>query len=394
MRVKYSQIANVILYIIMAVYVIDIGDWKYVVLYFATAVLLMLNYVKNSGLEFSEFLYEGKWILSIFATFVVITIIKQIFNGFNSYFINEIIYFCSPVIFVFAFLQLQDKQSIFHTIDGLFIFYIVVFFVRTWGQLDFAHIKQISFANTYSPFEGTGLAFIFTPFVFYFYYKKKLPLEIISLVIVFLTMKRMAFFTAVFVVLLSLLTYHKQVSRMTVKKWMVAIACAIFIILPVVAYFLLNDSFESWFYAKTGLEINAFTMTRFERMNMVTDAKAGRWGWGGTTTYLSRNFPTHFYEGANYNVHNDVYKVFLEMGIAGSIVFTIGLFKLSRKSYVAFLLIFYMFLEMFVNHMMGAGTVDLWIFYYLMIYSLNKGGHDDQFKEPQIKKANEGEISE
>lgn len=371
MKLKYSQLANIVLYFTLLLFIIDIGDFKYVCAYIAIVLLVMLNCLKNGNFRIKNFCRESKWLLLILATFILVTVVKQVINGFNSYFINEIIYYLTPLLFVFAFLQLQDTQSIFATLNGLFVLYMIVFVVEAIPLFSIEGLRNISFANTYSPFEGTGLAYVFALYVFYFYYRKHLPLEIVSLLMVFLTMKRMAFAASIVIVVLSVFTYTMHTATMRVKRWMVVLACAAFIALPIITSFLLNDSFAYWFYTKTGLDLDSFTMSRFFRLNAVTDHQAGRWGWGGTTTYLTKYYIDYFSSGVNYNLHNDVYKIYIETGILGTGMFTVGMFKISQKNYVSFLLMVYLFLEMFVNHQMGAGSFTYWVTLYAMLFCFN-----------------------
>lgn len=368
MKLKYSQLANIILYFILLLFIVDIGDFKYVCAYIAIAILVLFNCVRNGRFRIGNFFYESKWLLLILATFILVTIVKQFTNGFNAYFINEIIYYLTPLLFIFAFLQLQDAQSIFATLNGLFVLYMIVFLVGAVPFLTIEELRSISFANSFSPFEATGLAYVFTLYVFYFYYRKHLPLEIVSLLMVFLTMKRMAFVASIVIVALSVFTYTMHTATIRVKRWMVILACVVFIALPVVTTFLLNDSFAYWFYKKTGLDLDTFMMSRFTRLNAVTDNQAGRWGWGGTTTWLTEYYSRF---DNNFNLHNDVYKIYIETGILGTGMFTIGMFKISQKNYISFLLMVYLFLEMFVNHQMGAGSFTYWVTLYAMLFCFN-----------------------
>ena len=373
MKIKYSQFANIILYFIMIFFIIDIGNLKYIIAFLGIFSFLLLNYFKNKCIIFKNFNYEVKWLAFILLTFISITVFKQIINGFNLYFINEIIYFITPILLVYSFLQLQDKNSIFQTIDWLFIIYCITFFVKTWGQLNLDQIIQISFADTYSPFEGTGLAFVFVPFIFYFYYRKNLLLEVICFIFVFLTMKRLAFVAGIVVLIVSLITLNKNTSKIKVKKIWAIIPCIFFILLPIITNLLLNDAFADWFADKTGLDIYSFTMGRFLRLNQVTDNNAGGYGWGSTTTYLTDYYTNYFAntDSTNFNLHNDIYKIFIEIGIIGSCVFTIGFFKLCKRNYMAVLFVTYLFFEMFVNHLLGAGSVQFWVLSYLLLFCFN-----------------------
>ena len=131
----------------------DFGNLKYVMAWCFSAV-----YFLGSGLyEKYRLRGSGKEYLLIFGgiTFLfAITAVMQMINGFNSYAINEAVYYYTPLIFIIVYSQISKEQDVEMILNYLFVLYIIVFFKNFAGQLTLASIKSISFANSYSPFES------------------------------------------------------------------------------------------------------------------------------------------------------------------------------------------------------------------------------------------------
>ena len=100
------------------------------------------------------------------------------------------------------------------------------------------------------------MCYAMVPFIFYFYYRKNMPLEIVSFLFVFLTMKRLAFITGIVIIVLSILTKGKRTSVYKLNRVFVIIPCVAFVLLPLITNVFLNDAFASWFFEKTGLNIS------------------------------------------------------------------------------------------------------------------------------------------
>ena len=100
--VKKPKLENWILYITLACYVIDIGNLKYVIAMIGAITMFGIAFLSKS--YNNTFAYEFKCFLFSIIGLTLITIIQQIINGFNSYAINEVIYFITPLFFTFAYL--------------------------------------------------------------------------------------------------------------------------------------------------------------------------------------------------------------------------------------------------------------------------------------------------
>lgn len=375
-KIHFLKLENLILYITLICYIIDIGNLKYVVAMIGAAIMFMIVLIRKK--INTNFLYEFKWIFIAILGLTFITIIMQVINGFNSYSINEVIYFITPLFFVLAYLQVDRGVDIDHILNVVFLIYIIEFFVENISTLSLSGILSISFANSYSPYESE-LAFFWVIYIIYYFYRNKLINVFIAWIFNYLSLKRFSFLCAtIFVVLMLLQRLINLFSRtnrnIIVNKKVSYLIIVMFVLIPVILKSLLNDGFQQWFYNLTGMDIDEFMVTRFTRMELVVNNPYFvNTGLGSTTVYL-----TDYYQGVfigtvhdNFNLHNDIFRIFIECGLPGTIIFTICYFKATKFKTFSVFLMTYLFAEMIVNHLIGAGTVDFWIVAYLILYRLN-----------------------
>ena len=107
-------------------------------------------------------------------------------------------------------------------------------------------------------------------------------------------------------------------------------------------------------------------MTRFEIINTVIDAKLTNYGLGTVTDFLeARNY------SGQTNMHNDILRIYMETTIIGSFAFTRNYFKVSSRNWYSYFMMLFIFVELFVAHFIGPGSVSFWIVAYLAIFSFN-----------------------
>ena len=375
-NIHFFKLENFILYVTLICYIIDIGNLKYVVAMVGATIMFCIM-VLRKGMN-GHFLYEFKWLFLAILGLGAITLVMQAINGFNSYAINEVIYFITPLFFAFAYLQVNRGVDIEHVLNIIFIFYIIEFFVENISTLSLSGILSISIADSYSPYES-GLSFICVVYIIYYFYKNKLLNVLIAWIFNYLSLKRFSLLCATLFVVLMLLQrlynlIHRTNKVISINKKVTYLIAAFFILVPLILKTLLNDAFQEWFYDVTGVDIDVFMLSRFTRMELVASDTFVNKGLGSTTVFL-----TDYYQGVfvgtihdNFNLHNDIFKIFIECGIIGTIIFTICFFKATKLKTFSVMLMAYLFAEMMVNHLLGAGTVSFWIVAYLILYALNR----------------------
>lgn len=348
--------------LVMIAYAFDFGNLKYAMAWCFSAI-----YFLGSGLyEKRRLRGIGKEYLLVFGgiTFLfAITAILQMINGFNSYAINEAVYYYTPLIFIIVYSQISEEQDVETILNYLFVLYVIVFLKNFAGQLTLANLKSISFANSYSPFESE-LAFVFLIFECFYLYMGKRKNAIISLILCILSFKRISMLAAIVFFIFSKWIVVKK----AVDKKIVIVTTAVFVLLPVLTCLMLNDTLEAWFYQTFHVTLNEITLTRSSRIEAVINSGQIKYGLGSVTTYLTKYLNAlHGSNFSNRNLHNDLVKIYLECGILGSIVFTYIYMKAASVSRMLFVMMCYIFFECYFNHLFGAGSTDIWILIYLIM---------------------------
>ena len=348
--------------LVMIAYAFDFGNLKYAMAWCFS----MVYFLGSSLYEKRRLRGIGKEYLLIFGgiTFLfAITAILQMINGFNSYAINEAVYYYTPLIFIIVYSQISDEQDVETILNYLFVLYVIVFFKNFAGQLTLANLKSISFANSYSPFESE-LAFVFLIFECFYLYMGKRKNAIISLILCILSFKRISMLAAIAFFIFSKWIVVKK----AVNKKIVIVTTVVFVLLPVLTCLMLNDTLEAWFYQTFHVTLNEITLTRSSRIEAVINSGQIKYGLGSVTTYLTKYLNAlHGSNFSNRNLHNDLVKIYLECGILGSIVFTYIYMKAASVSRMLFVMICYIFFECYFNHLFGAGSTDIWILIYLIM---------------------------
>lgn len=358
---KLRQVDCFFLFVMIA-YAFDFGNLKYAMAWCFSAI-----YFLGSGLyEKRRLRGIGKEYLLVFGgiTFLfAITAILQMINGFNSYAINEAVYYYTPLIFIIVYSQISKEQDVETILNYLFVLYIIVFLKNFAGQLTLANLKSISFANSYSPFESE-LAFVFLIFECFYLYMGKRKNAIISLILCILSFKRISMLAAIVFFIFSKWIVVKK----AVNKKIVIVTTVVFVLLPVLTCLMLNDTLEAWFYQTFHVTLNEITLTRSSRIEAVINSGQIKYGLGSVTTYLTKYLNAlHGSNFSNRNLHNDLVKIYLECGILGSIVFTYIYMKAASVSRMLFVMMCYIFFECYFNHLFGAGSTDIWILIYLIM---------------------------
>lgn len=358
---KLRQVDCFFLFVMIA-YAFDFGNLKYAMAWCFSAI-----YFLGSGLYGKRRLRGiGKEYLLIFGgiTFLfAITAILQMINGFNSYAINEAVYYYTPLIFIIVYSQISEEQDVKTILNYLFVLYVIVFLKNFAGQLTLANLKSISFENSYSPFESE-LAFVFLIFECFYLYMGKRKNAIISLILCILSFKRISMLAAIVFFIFSKWIVVKK----AVNKKIVIVTTVVFVLLPVLTCLMLNDTLEAWFYQTFHVTLNEITLTRSSRIEAVINSDQIKYGLGSVTTYLTKYL--NELNGSNFsnrNLHNDLVKIYLECGILGSIVFTYIYMKAASVSRMLFVMMCYIFFECYFNHLFGAGSTDIWILIYLIM---------------------------
>ena len=306
--------------------------------------------------------YEMKQIILAGSILYIISLLFQFKNGeLKSYSIGEVYYLLAPLVLVGILYNYVSIKKMHNIIDALFYATCVSFVIRFAGSFSIAALKQISFVDSASPFES-DMAQFFLLYCFFYFYTNQKTKAIFSVILCFLCFKRFTLvMLAVLLLTFKFIPHHKKVPKII---WLLVVIG--FILAPFAVYMMCSDEFARWFYLQFGIDFNYFTMTRFEIINTVIDAKLTNFGLGTVTNYLEQRG----YAG-QLNMHNDILRIYMECTVIGSIVFTTQYFKIVKDYIYSFLVMLYAFMELFVAHYIGPGTTSFWIIAYIIILYFN-----------------------
>ena len=337
---------------------------KYLYVFFITIICFFTTNFEKEKAFYQEFI---RYILGIFVL-ALISLFKQILNGFNSILINEIMYYITPLIFSFFIIN-RKNGKIEKYID--YIFYIIIILFLTINIDNLFNVKKllaIDFINSSSPFES-GFAFYLIILLIYYTYKKDKLKAIVSFAICVLSLKRITFlFSIIFLI------FKNIIEKRKVNYWILIIA---FLMVPILFNIVCNDTINSLFYDLTGMDFNVFLKGRFEFINLLFDSTEIKYGLGSCKLFLSNYYKEYYsslgYSGIAdiYDPHCDIVRFYLECTIIGSLALNYAFFKNAKNSNISTFITFYIFVESCFNHVFGSGNTVYWILVYLVIYYFN-----------------------
>ena len=340
-------------------------DFKYI-FFFMHILFLTILFFKKSYISKSN-LFEVKYLLMFILPFFFLSISYQIINNHvMKQTIMEFLYIFCPIVYVYLISINEKTKSFEFYFKSEFYVALIIFVLRAMPLLTINNILSISFVNSYSPFEGIGNADIFLILFIYFYSKNKKFEYIISFVLCFLSFKRLH---VLFSFLYPIVCYYAKKKKIsTVNNFVYLGAILFFLISPLIINLLVNNSFTSWFYNKTGIDFNSFTMGRLYTINYVIDSNYTNYGLGTINHYLGkmRLIDTYLAD----DLHCDLMRIYFEGTFIGLFVLVKNYFKITKKNVFNFFIMVFIFVTLFASHILT--TFIFWIFVLLFIIENNR----------------------
>lgn len=314
--------------------------------------------------------FEVKTIFLCSVFLYIISIFYQVLNGsFKIYALEEFYYLIAPLILVFIIFNLNKDNNMESYMDvmlysGLFCFFATRIYRGSLSIDNFLELFNLKnlFIDSNSLLIESDLSVYFMILTIYYAYKNKNAKMILAAIGTFICYKRMAvLFLFLFLILKPFISKTKKV-----KSSIYLITVVGFILAPFLVYYMCDNSFASWFYSQFKIDFNKFTMTRFDIINTVIDANLTNYGLGTVTDYLEARDVI-----GQTNMHNDILRIYMECGILGTICFTYSFFKICRSNYYNFFTMLFIFIELFVAHFLGPGSISFWIIAYISIFEIN-----------------------
>lgn len=339
-------------------------------LIFIVCFIYLIDIIFKRKTFFPNKLFKKEFLLFCLGIFtlIVITFIKQFYNGFRVFSWIEVLHLITPLLFVVLYISSDDK-SLDDLINLYFYICLIMFLFKNLTVLNINSLKQISFVNSFSPFES-GFSNLMIYFEIFYLSQRKNKFALLSYFIVFLSLKRISVIVGFF--LLLFIPKMVKANHFFVSKKIIYFGISLFVIMPFIMIKFYDLSTYIFFQSKLGIDLNELTLSRYKFTTLVLSHRNQLiYGLGSVTDFLSKNIID--YNGQEViNLHCDILKLFLECGFFGLFIFVLSFFKSCFNNMFSFLIIFITFLDLIFNHaLFGGGLTHLWIIIYLLIIYFN-----------------------
>lgn len=265
--------------------------------------------------------------------------------------IKEIIYWFVPILLTFSLYTYYGKDMV-RVVDLEFFAAIIAYFATYyWSLFRYWEMESV-------------FAFVFGAFLIYYLYQKRWIFSILSAVLVYMCVKKIAFLAVAAAVMVMLFVFLTKKSKIVVLTLWGMFISGIYYYL----YLLDSGILKSVLYGFGNYANGRFTMyDRFREMYEVSALYIGR-GLGYVVNILeSWNIPTYA------NLHNDLLKFYIETGFWGILLFLISygvVFYISERSFDSskMCLLFSMTIYSMVLYM--TDNVSIYMLYLVPVYSI------------------------
>ena len=130
---------------------------------------------------------------------------------------------------------------------------------------------------------------------------------------------------------------------------------------PVLIYLATEDTFANWFEASFGMDLNSFTMGRFNQINFINDLDENMTGLGMTHYMLTK------YDFDVRRLHCDVMRILIETTVVGLVAFVNGYINVAKRNQKGFSIVVFFLIVMISSTCME--NTYYWMMIYLCIES-------------------------
>ena len=303
--------------------------------------------------------YTFKYVTLVVVVFALVSICAIPFNGHHLFMWKDLFYIFMPGLYILAIVNLDDSDNFDYYIDLIFWGFVANFIlIAKPSSFTLSNFLSISFADSYSPWES-GLADVYIVCFVYYYARKKKLHYIIAAILNILSFKRLNLVFMAIYILIERLLKDKPVS-----KAVELLAKAALIISPLLIYAAMSDSFAAWFENQFGMDLNGFTMGRFNQLNQICDLDANMTGLGMTHYMLIKiDFDIH-------RLHCDIMRILIETTVVGLVVFVNSYINIAKRNQQGFALMVF-FLIVMVSSTCIENTL-YWLLIFLVIESFQR----------------------
>ena len=357
-------------------------NFKYILLFISMALEIVYFVGKIKIIKFHDKLIEGIMLVFLFfmLSWTCIVVTEQSWNVRT---FKELFYLLIPIFHAFLLFNILSKKEIIYLVKRVLLVSLALYFVQLMTKgMNFSDIKNISFANSYSPFESSLFADLSVVCFCFFAYLKSIGYArkdmfakvyyYVSFFFVILTFKRVLILFATCLFLLDLF----KLTRCKINRFVYYLIPAVIIIGTMVYTWLLQgenaELLNKWF----SIDLDKLTVGRKWYLSLIENSGFISFGYGSTTVRLSG-----ILEKSKY-LEMDLVKIYLEIGPIALMSFVIYYWSYTAKKLLPVVIMTFLMLNMLVSHSLT--TYYPWCI-FLMIFYYCKQDNDEGTSMPMDK---------
>ena len=313
-------------------------DYKYVfwIMSAGFGMLPIIYYALGYKLDKKKWdTYTFKAVAITCAVFILVSILGMAVNGGHLLFFKDIYYIFMPAVYIFVIANMDDGKNLNFYIDFIFWGFVANFLlIAKPSSFTPANFMSMSFADSYSPWES-GLADLYMITFSYYFFTKQKGKAILAGILTFMSFKRLNLVYMGF-----LLIFGRFFKPKPIPRAVEVITKGLLILSPILIYTATDDAFSAWFESAFGMDLNSFTMGRFNQINFINDLDENMTGLGMTHYMLVvHEFDIH-------RLHCDVIRIYIETTIVGLVFFVNNYLNIGKRDQRGFSLVLFFMIVM------------------------------------------------
>lgn len=290
-------------------------------------------------------------------------------NVWNLAFVKEILFMILPMLMAWTLLAFSNKHDCNFIIDCFFYFTTATFFIRYGLTLSLSGIGSVSFRDSFSPYESE-LVDIFLPLSFYYMFgNKRLFKAIISILLCWLSMKRihelfLLLYIVLFIITFLFPSFRKHLYYGRLPKFLEIIFIVFVCAFPILLVSALStDVLNTFMIQNFGISFNAFMLGRESMYRAILSNADGIAGLGSTRAISVILF------GGN-DMHSDILRLYLETTLVGLVAYVLMFFSLMKRKWILVLYLGFVLAVMLVSPIITS-TIGFTCI-YVILFALDK----------------------
>lgn len=278
-----------------------------------------------------------------------------------------------PFIYAFLMINLLDKCQIMTIMKISLIFSFIAFFLTIdYSNVSLSNIISISFSNSYSPFENSNISMMsYALAVYFIYYREEMKKwTFFSVLLVFLTFKRVFMLGMIIFLLISLLGIQDK----RIKKSLLFVSSIFWICFITFVMYLLLPQNYSFGVERLHFDIVKFTMARAYRVWYLIEHNFISYGLGSTTSALRGS-----YLGTSLEL--DFIKILMELGIIAVTIIIFSYYWITKGYLYSYAVMSINFLQLTMAN--GLTRYFEWsiVLVTIALVNINNSKKDNLFNE-------------